>query len=39
MDETCRIVSILLDYTERDPNASATARADFFVAVEVFDSC
>jgi len=35
MDETCRIVSILPDYTERDPNASTTARADFFVAVEV----
>jgi hypothetical protein len=34
-DETCRIVSLLPDYTEPDPNASVTARADFFVAVEV----
>jgi len=34
-DETCRIISLLRDYTEPDPNALATARADLFVAVEV----
>lgn len=34
-DETCRLVCILRDRTDPDPNACATARADFFVAREV----